>query len=40
VFTKKKLVKTKGVEDWQQKEHLQDSFIEIIRQLQRDGAKK
>jgi hypothetical protein len=31
VFKEKELIKTKGAQDWQQEEHLQDSFIEIVR---------
>jgi hypothetical protein len=40
VFVEIKPIKTKGVEDWQQEEHLWDSFIETIIQLQHDGARK
>jgi hypothetical protein len=39
MFKERELVKAKGVEDWQQEECLQDSFIEIVRQLQHSGAK-
>jgi hypothetical protein len=31
VFEERELVKAKGAEDWQQEEHLRDSFIETIR---------
>jgi hypothetical protein len=31
VFKEKELIKTKGAQDWQQEERLQDSFIEIVR---------
>ncbi len=31
VFKEKELIKTKGVEKWQQKKCLQKKFIEIIR---------
>jgi hypothetical protein len=31
MFKERELVKAKGVEDWQQEEHLQDLFIETIR---------
>ncbi len=40
MFKEKELAKTKGVEEWQQEERLQDSFIEIVRQLQHSGAKE
>jgi hypothetical protein len=40
VFKEREPVKTKGVEEWQQKERLWDSYIEIVRQLQHSGAKK
>jgi hypothetical protein len=40
VFKERELVKTKGVEEWQEKKHLQDSFIETIKQIQHSGAKK
>jgi hypothetical protein len=31
VLKERKPVKVKGVENWQQDEHLQNSFIEIVR---------
>jgi len=31
VLKEKEVVKTKGTKDWQQEEHLWDSFIETIR---------
>jgi hypothetical protein len=34
------LVKANETKDWQQEEHLQDSFIETIRQLQPSGVEK
>ncbi len=40
VFQERELLKTKGVEEWQQEKHLQDFFIEIIRQLQHSGVDK
>ncbi len=40
MFKEKELIKAKGTEDWQQKEHLWYSFIEIIRELQHDGIDK
>jgi hypothetical protein len=36
VFQERELVKTKGTKDWQPKEHLRYSFIEIVKQLQHD----
>ncbi len=39
MLKERELVKTKGVEDWQQEKCLHDSFIETIRQLQHSGAK-
>jgi hypothetical protein len=40
VLKERKPVKAKGVEDWQQKKHLQDLNIEIVRQLQHGGTNK
>jgi hypothetical protein len=40
VFKGRELIKAKGIEDWQQEEHLQDSFIKTIRQLQHSKAEK
>jgi len=40
VFKERELVKTKGAKKWQQEEHLQDFFIETIRQLQHNGVEK
>jgi hypothetical protein len=40
VFKEKEPIKTKGVKEWQQEKHLQDLFIEIVKQLQHSGAKK
>jgi hypothetical protein len=39
VFKEKESVKTKGAEEWQQEKGLR-SFIENVRQLQHNGAKK
>jgi hypothetical protein len=39
-FKKRELVKAKRIEDWQQEEHLQDSFIEMVKQLQHGGTDK
>ncbi len=39
VFKEREPVKAKGVEDWQQEEHLRDLFIEIVKQLQRSGVE-
>ncbi len=39
MFKEREPVKAKGAKDWQQEEHLWDSFIETIRQLQHNGAK-
>ncbi len=40
MFKERELVKAKGAKDWQQEEHLQYSFIEIVRQLQHGGINK
>ncbi len=40
MLKEKELVKAKGIEDWQWKEHLWNSFIETIRQLQHGGIEK
>ncbi len=40
MFKGRELIKAKGIEDWQQEEHLQDSFIKTIRQLQHSKAEK
>jgi hypothetical protein len=40
VFKERELVKTKGVEEWQQEKHLRNFFIEIIKQLQHSGVEK
>jgi hypothetical protein len=34
VLKERESIKAKGVEDWQWKEHLWDSFIETVRKLQ------
>jgi len=39
VFKEREAFKAKGVEDWQQKEHLKDLFIEIVKQLQHSGVE-
>jgi len=40
VLKERELVKAKGIEDWQWKKRLWDSFIETIRQLQCGGTEK
>ncbi len=40
MLKKRKPVKAKGAEDWQQELCLRDSFIEITRQLQNGGVDK
>ncbi len=40
VFKEREPIKTKGAKEWQQKERLQYSFIEIVKRLQQSGAKK
>jgi hypothetical protein len=40
VFKERDLIKAKGAKNWQQKEHLWDSFIENIRQVQHGGNEK
>jgi hypothetical protein len=39
MFKEREPTKMKGVEEWQQEEHLRDSFIEIVRQLQHSGVE-
>ncbi len=40
LLKEKEPVKVKGTKDWQQKERLQDSFIETLRQIQCGRTKK
>ncbi len=40
MFKKRGPIKAKRIENWQQEEHLQDSFIEIVKQLQHGGTDK
>jgi hypothetical protein len=40
VFKEREPVKVKGTEDWQEEKHLQDSFMETIRELQQGGIDK
>jgi hypothetical protein len=40
VLKERELVKAKGAKDWQQEEHLWDSFIEVVKQLQHGGTDK
>jgi prephenate dehydrogenase len=40
VLKDRKLVKAKGAKDWQREERLHDSFVKIVKQLQRGGTNK
>ncbi len=40
MFKERESIKAKGVKEWQQEDHRQDFFIEIVRQLQHSGVKK
>ncbi len=40
MFKEREPIKTKGVKEWQQEECIQDSSIEIVKELQHSGAKK
>jgi hypothetical protein len=40
VFKERESIKAKGAEDWQQKKHIRDSFIENVKHLQNGGIVK